>query len=293
MTQNDSRDELILVLGGTGKTGRRVADRLTRRGRSVRIGSRTGDPSFDWADASTWDAALAGVTAVYITYYPDVAFPEAAARIRALTTLAVRGGARRLVLLSGRGEEGAAPAERAVRDTDAEWTILRASWFNQNFSEHFLLAPVLGGEIALPAGEVTEPFIDVDDIAEVAVVALTESGHAGQTYELTGPRLLTFTDIAAEITAAAGREIRYRSVSPAQYAAGAEEAGVPAEEIAGLTDLFTRVLDGRNSHTTDDVLRILGREARDFSSYARAVAAMGVWNTGGQGVGSTRCDPDA
>ena len=244
----------------------------------IRIGSRSGTPPFDWDDATTWEPALQDVTAVFVVYYPDLAFPGAAETIRAFATTAVASGARRLVLLSGRGEEEAEVSERAVQESGAEWTILRASWFAQNFSEHFLLEPVLGGVIALPAGDVAEPFVDVDDIADVAVAALTEDGHAGQLYELTGPRLLTFADAADEIAKATDRDIQYVSVSPAQYAAAAIQHGVPAEEAEPLAELFTRVLDGRNAHVTDGVRRALGREPRDFTDYARDTAATGVWD---------------
>jgi uncharacterized protein YbjT (DUF2867 family) len=182
------------------------------------------------------------------------------------------------VLLSGRGEEEAQVSERAVQESGADWTILRASWFAQNFSEHFLLEPVLSGVIALPAGDVAEPFVDVDDVADVAVAALSEDGHAEQVYELTGPRLLTFADVADEIAKATDRDIQYLSVSPAHYAAAAIEHGVPAEEAEPLAELFTRVLDGRNAHVTDGVRRALGREARDFTDYARDTAATGVWD---------------
>lgn len=268
-----------LVLGGTGKTGRRVATRLPH---DVRIGSRSGQPPFDWTDDTTWAPAVNGVDAVYISYYPDVSFPDAAPRVTAFAKTAAAAGVTRLVLLSGRGEPDAEPAEQGVRDSGVEWTIVRCSWFMQNFSEHFLHAPVLEGVIALPAGDVAEPFLDVDDLADVAAEALTRPGHAGRVYELTGPRLLTFADVAAELGAATGREVRYLPVTPEEYAAAAAAAGVAAEEIEPLTDLFVRVLDGHNAHLSGDVERVLGRPARDFTDYAHAAAAAGAWSTGGR-----------
>jgi uncharacterized protein YbjT (DUF2867 family) len=267
-----------LVLGGNGKTGSRVAARLHVLGRPVRIGSRTGDPRFDWADDRTWAPALHGVDSAYISYYPDVSFPGAADRVGAFAKTAVANGARRLVLLSGRGEPDAEPSEQAVRDSGAEWTILRSSWFAQNFSEHFLLEPVLEGVIGLPAADIAEPFIDVTDVADVAVAALTRAGHAGKVYELTGPRLLTFGDVAQELSRAIGRVVRYVPVTSAEYADAAARAGVPAEEIEPLTDLFTRVLDGHNAHLSDDVERVLGRRPRDFADYAHDTAATGIWS---------------
>lgn len=268
-----------LVLGGTGKTGSRVAARLSAQGLPVRIGSRNGDHPFDWDDRSTWAAALADVGAIYISYYPDLAVPGAADAIAALTELALDRGVRRLLLLSGRGEEEAQHAERIVQGSGADWTILRASWFAQNFSESFLLDAVRGGEVALPAGDVGEPFIDVDDIADVAVAALTDDRHIGQLYELTGPRLLTFADAVAEVAAAAGRPVAFRQLSPEAHAAMMQDQGVPADMAGLVTYLFTTVLDGRNANLTDGVQRALGRAPRDFAAYARATAATGVWST--------------
>jgi uncharacterized protein YbjT (DUF2867 family) len=272
-----TRTATTLVLGGTGKTGRRVARRLTARGLPVRSGSRSGDPPFDWEDQSTWAPALRKVESVYLSYHPDLAAPGAAETIGRFAELAVASGVRRIVLLSGRGEEQAQVSERTVRNSGAEWTILRSSWFSQNFSEDYLLEPVLSGEIALPAEDVAEPFVDVEDIADVAVAALTEDGHAGQLYELSGPRLLTFAEAAEEIAKASGREVRYVPISPERYTAGMIRQGVPAEYAAFLTELFTRVLDGRNAHLTDGVQRALGRQPRDFTDFARDAAASGVW----------------
>jgi len=251
---------------------------LRELGRPVRIGSRTGDPRFDWADDTTWPPALRGVESAYISYYPDVSFPGAAERVGAFAKTAVTSGARRLVLLSGRGEPDAEPSEQAVRDSGAEWTILRSSWFAQNFSEHFLLEPVLEGVIALPAADIAEPFIDVIDVADVAVAALTRDGHVGKVYELTGPRLLTFAAVAAELARATGRDVRYVPITSAEYAEAAARAGVPPEEIEPLTDLFIRVLDGHNAYLSDDVERVLGHRPRDFADYAHDTAATGIWS---------------
>ena len=266
---------MILVLGGTGKTGRRIADRLTALGLPVRTGSRSAAPAFDWQDRSTWAAALDGVTAVYVSYYPDLAFPGAYDDVKAFTELAVRGGVRRLVLLSGRGEPEAQASERTVMESGAEWTIVRCSWFMQNFDEGFLAGQVTEGVIALPAADIPEPFVDVEDIVDVAVAAFTEEAHAGKLYELTGPRLLTFADVAHELAEATGRPITFARVTPDEYVAAAVAQGVPEEEAQGLTHLFTDILDGRNASLADGVQQALGRPARDFTAYARANA--GTW----------------
>jgi uncharacterized protein YbjT (DUF2867 family) len=266
-----------LVLGGTGKTGRRVAQRLTARGLSVRVGSRSGEPPFDWDDEATWAPALQDVGSVYVSYYPDLAVPGSVAAVRSFAKLAAERGIRRLVLLSGRGEEEAQRAERAVQEVSAGWTVVRCSWFNQNFSENYLLEPILEGEVVLPAGDVPEPFVDTDDIADVAVAALTEEGHAGQLYELTGPRLLTFAEAIAEISQATGRKIRFVPITVEEYASVLAEQEVPAGFVWLLTYLFTEVLDGRNAYLTDGVQRALGREPRDFADYARDAATTGIW----------------
>ena len=266
-----------MVLGGTGKTGSRGAKRLEARGLPGRIGSRSGEPRFDWGDPDTWGSVLQGVGAVYITYQPDLAVPGAVEAVQSFAKAALEAGARRMVLLSGRGEEEAQRAEQALQDTDADWTIVRATWFAQNFSEGFLLDAVLSGEVALPAGDVVEPFVDVNDIADVAVAALTEDGHVGQLYELTGPRLLTLAQAVEEIAKAANREIREAPNAMAQLTSRMEEQEVPAEIVWLLTYLLGEVLDGRNAHLTDGVQRALGREPRDFSDYARDAAASGVW----------------
>jgi uncharacterized protein YbjT (DUF2867 family) len=277
-TQSARGKKTTLVLGGTGKTGRRVAQRLRARGVPTRVGSRSGEPPFDWEDEATWAPALQTVGSVYVSYYPDLAVPGAVAAVRSFAELAVESGVRRLVLLSGRGEPEAERAEAAVRDSGADLTILRSTWFMQNFSEDYMLGHVLSGEIRLPAGEVPTPFVDADDIADAAVAALTEDRHAGQLYELTGPRSLTFAEAAAEIAEATGREIRYVPVSLEEHAAEAAEHGVPAEIVELLTYLFSEVVDGRNADTTDGVQRALGREPKDFADYARDAATSGVWN---------------
>jgi len=268
----------ILILGGTGKTGRRLAERLTARGIPVRIGSRSGTPRFDWEAPASWAPALEGVSAVYISFYPDIAVPGAAEVIDAFTRLAMEHGVRRLVLLSGRGEHEAQRAEEMLKASGADWTILRCAWFSQNFSEGFLVEPLLAGEVALPVGPVGEPFVDVDDIADTAEAVLTEPGHVGQLYELTGPRLLSFTDAVAEIARAAGRDIRFVRISHDEFTAAVASYELPPEIVWLLNELFTQVLDGRNESLTDGVQRVLGRAPKDFSAYATETAATGIWS---------------
>ena len=221
-----------------------------------------------------------GVHCVYISFQPDLAVPGALETIQAFTDLAVKSGVRKLVLLSGRGEVEAEQAERVVQDSGIDWTILRASWFCQNFSEAHFLEPLLHGELALPVGQVAEPFIDAEDIAECAVAALTQPGHTGQLYELTGPRALTFAQAVTEIARSTGRNIEFVAVPPDAYRQAMEQDQLPPVLIDLVLYLFTTVLDGRNTPVADGVQRALGRPARDFGDYVRRTAATGIWGNG-------------
>ena len=269
-----------LVIAATGKTGRRVAERLEAQGLPVRPTSRSGQApytAFDWDDRSTWAPALEGVGAAYVVYSPDLAVPAAPRAIERFVEVARDQGVRRLVLLSGRGEEEAQRCEGIVQASGLEWTVVRASWFNQNFDEGAFTEMVQAGEVALPVDAVREPFLDLDDLAEVAVAALTEDGHAGRVYEVTGPRLMTFAEAVADIAAAAGREIGFVTIPREAFLEGVSAAGVPAAQTELLDYLFTSVLDGRNESLADGVERALGRPARDFREYAREAAARGAW----------------
>jgi uncharacterized protein YbjT (DUF2867 family) len=266
----------ILIIGGAGKTGARVNALLRASGVATRPVSRSTSVPFDWTRPETWPAAFAGASMAYVTYHPDIAVEGAADAIAEVSRLARENGLERVVLLSGRGEPGAQRAEAALQQSGVPWTVVRASWFDQNFSEGYLLEGVLGGEIALPAGAIPEPFIDADDIAEVVVAALTDRRHAGKLYEVTGPRALTFAQAVAEIAAATGRPVHYRKIGSDEFADGMRPH-VPEEYIALLLELFSVVLDGRNSDVAHGVEQALGRPARDFSDYARRTAATGAW----------------
>lgn len=278
--QDYSQDGTTLVIGASGKTGRLVTERLVRTGRRVRPASRSSETRFDWGDEATWLPALAGVDAAYITYHPDLAFPGAADTVGKFADLAVANGVRRLVLLSGRGEEGARQAEIRVQESGAAWTIVRCAFFNQNFSENFADA-VRSGVLAMPGGNTAEPFLDAEDIADVVVAALTDERHIGELYELTGPRLLTLADAAAEIGAAVGREVRYLPVTAEDFAAELVAHGMPEQHAVPVSELIAEVLDGRNAHLSDGVQRALGRPPHDFADYTRDTAATGIWNQEG------------
>jgi uncharacterized protein YbjT (DUF2867 family) len=270
-------DKVTLVTGGTGKTGRRIIERLRAQGVPVRVGSRAAQPAFDWHNEAGWDACLTNVDALYVSYAPDLAMPGASDAIQALMDKAVAMGVRKVVILSGRGEEEAQACEQIVMDSGLDWTVVRASWFNQNFSEGAFIDMVLSGQITVPAGSIQEPFVDADDIAEVATMALSQPGHHGEVYEVTGPRLLSFADIASELSRVTGREIQYVDVPHDAFVQGVRDSGAPDDVVWMLDYLFATVLDGRNATLTDGVQRALGRPPRDFTEYARGVVARGLW----------------
>lgn len=269
---------LTLVIGANGKTGRRVAQKLERLGRPVRRGSRSGRPRFDWQAPATWPAALAGVDQVYVTFQPDLAFPGAIEVIDRFARLAVDLGVHKLVLLSGRGEEAAQTCEGIVQRAAASWTSVRASWFAQNFNEGHFVDAIKEGVFALPVKPVAEPFIDVDDIADVVVAAFTDDRHHGQVYEVTGPRLVEFAEAISAIGNATGRKIQFLQVSPEAYREAMVEAGVPDPLAQFFLELMTVTLDGHNARTADGVERALGRKPREFVDFVRDAASTGVWS---------------
>ena len=266
----------ILVIGATGKTGSRVVSRLEEKGLPVRRGSRSAAVPFDWDRSETWSAALDGISSAYVTYFPDIAVPGALEKVEALSAAAKSADVQRLVLLSGRGEHHAQMGEEIVRGSGLDFTIIRAAWFAQNFSEGQLRDPVLAGILPMPGGDIKEPIIDIDDIADVAVAALTEDRHSGELYEVTGPRLMTFADMAEELSRATGRTISHQAISFEDFHAGlTQSAGKAMADI--ITDIARETFDGRNAHITDGVERAIGRAPRDFSEFAKSAAQAGAW----------------
>ncbi|CAL9583322.1 NAD(P)H azoreductase [Actinosynnema sp. ALI-1.44] len=260
-----------LVLGATGKTGRRVAAAL---GSAARPASRSSALRFDWSDSSTWAPALAGVSAVYLV-------PPAnnldSAEVEAFVPVAVAAGVRRIVLLSARGIDPADRREAAVRESTVDWTILRPAWFQQNFSEDFLFPMVRAGEVTLPMGAGGNPFIDARDIADVAVAALTSDAHAGRVYELSGPEAISFPDAVALVAEASGREVKAVDVPEEPFTGALVEAGFSPEYATVLTASLAAIRDGHDAHLSTGVQDALGREPRRFEDYVKATAASGVW----------------
>ncbi|MFB3059574.1 MAG: NmrA family NAD(P)-binding protein [Gammaproteobacteria bacterium] len=268
----------ILIIGKNGKTGGRVNQRLQALGYATRAVSRSTTPAFDWEDRSTWRSAIAGVRAAYVTYQPDLAVPNAEADMKAFVQIAAEAGLDHIVLLSGRGEEGAERAEEILKESGISWNIVRASWFAQNFSESFMLEGILAGELVLPADDTVEPFIDVDDIADVAVAAITQPGLRNKLFEVTGPRAMTFAQCIAEISEATGYPVKYSSVPIDAYINALKEQGAPEDLQWLLHELFTVVFDGRNSSVMSGVAEALGRPATDFKTFLQKAVQSGVWS---------------
>jgi uncharacterized protein YbjT (DUF2867 family) len=268
----------ILIIGKNGKTGARVNQRLQALGYDTRAVSRSTTPSFDWEDSATWVSAIKGTRSAYVTYQPDLAVPNAEGAIKAFVRVARENGLEHITLLSGRGEEGAQRAEKILQDSGISWNIVRCSWFDQNFSESFMLEGILSGELVLPASSTLEPFVDTDDIADVVVATLTESGHRNKLYELTGPRALTFAQCVEEISEALGRPVKYIGIPVDDYISALNELGAPEDLQWLLRELFTVVFDGRNSNVMPGVEEALGRPATDFKTYVQKTMASGVWD---------------
>lgn len=271
--------ENILVIGGTGKTGRRVVENLKRQNHKVRVGSRSGYPAFNWEDKSTFAAALKGMNRAYIVYSPDLAVPGAKEAIFSLTKVALKEGLEKVVLLSGKGESEAEACEDIVVDSGLNYTIVRASWFNQNFSESFFLEPVLAGHVALPMAEIHIPFVDVEDIADVVTKVLMDDSYNRQTITVTGPRKLSLKQAVEAIAESTGKEIQFQVISIEEYEEGMRAAGLPDDYVWLFSYLFKEVLGNPKNHVvSNDIERVLDRKAKDFTEFVKRTTKTGVWH---------------
>lgn len=271
-------DPQILIVGANGKTGRRVQERLAQAGIPSRGASRTTTPAFDWTAPDSWRAALEGVRAAYLTYHPDLSVPEAEGHIRTFCKMAKDAGLEHVTLLSGRNEAGAQRAEQVLRESSLDWNVVQASWFSQNFSESFMMDGVLSGQFVIPEGTAGEPFVDVDDIADVVVATLIEPGLRNRVYEVTGPEVLSFGECLAAISAATGSDIQLTELPLDGYLERLRQEAVPEYLVAVLKDLFSELFDGRSAYTAQGVREALGRPATPFASYVQKAAASGVWD---------------
>ena len=269
MNESANENEEVLVIGATGKTGQRVVERLNGKGISVRKASRSAEIPFDWEKPESWQPCLEGIKSVYLTFFPDLAVPTAPAAIAAFCQQAKLSGIEHITMLSGRGEEAAQKCEQILQASGIGWTIIRSSWFSQNFSEGFFRDYVMLGVLAFPVFDVKEPFVDIDDIAEIVVNSLTEKGHLGKLYEVTGPELLSFKDLAYKFTQHLDRPVRFVEISLEEFERSLIEVGVPDDAIEMLIYLFVEVLDGRNESLANGIELALGRKPTSFDQFMK------------------------
>jgi uncharacterized protein YbjT (DUF2867 family) len=270
-------DNKILVLGSTGKTGKRVYTRLKEKGAAVTPASRGTLPPFDWNDESTWFMTLSGYDSVYITFQPDLAMPTAIETIKSFVATAKKAHLKKLVLLSGRGENEALVCEDIIRNSGLENTIVRASFFMQNFSEGFWMDGITSGEFIIPKVKVKEPFVDADDIADVVTEALLGDALTNKIIEVTGPELLSFKEVITKLATALKKDIKLIEVETDEYAKILRGFEVPEDYIWLITYLFTEVLDGRNESVRNDSEIILKRKPTSFDQFIKNTIAAGSW----------------
>ena len=273
------KTENILVIGGNGKTGRRVAENLTQLGHNLRVVGRKTNPAFDWENTDTYDAALKDMDRAYIVYYPDLAVPGSRDAISTLTKKALQAGLEKVVLLSGKGETEAEACEEIVANSGLNYTLVRASWFNQNFSEGAFLEFILNGVVALPMPKAEIPFVDVNDIADVVSKVIVDDTYNGQTITVTGPQKRTFKEVVEIMAEATNKHIQFVPISIDEFKEGMKQAGLPDSYVWLFGYLFQEVLGNpENQDVCDDVAKVLGRPAIDFETFAKQTASTGIWN---------------
>jgi uncharacterized protein YbjT (DUF2867 family) len=274
----------ILILSGKGKTGRRVVEQLETRGVPYRLASRSSAQRFDWYDESTWSPTVTGAETAYLA--PPVG-PTGLAQACRFIKQAASEGLRRVVLLSGRGVgspgrdfavyDGQLAVEDAVKASGADWTIVQPAWFAQGFNEDFLRYHVLDGEIRVSAGDGGEAWIDTNDVGDMMTAVLLDEAHTGATYAISGPRYLTMTEVAAELSAATGRPINYVDLEPQEHVTELVDQGLDQEDAEAVRDLFAVIRNHRSEYVSDGVQQVLGRPPRDFTDWARETATTGIW----------------
>lgn len=266
-----------LIIGSSGKTGSRILSKLNQAGYPVRLGSRKAEPTFDWEKPEGWEDVLQGINQVYISFQPDLAVPSSLEAIKTLVQVCRSNQVKRLVLLSGRGEPEARACEQIVQNSGLEWTILRSSWFLQNFSEGMFLEQILEGRVLFPKVAAKEPFVDLDDLCELAFASLVTDKHKNKLYELTGPELFSFKDVFETIAEVTNQPISFEELPLDDYLVTLKSFGLPEDVLWLISYLFRTVLDGRNESVVNDLELALGRKPKDFQTYAKETAKSGIW----------------
>ncbi|MFI0351922.1 NAD(P)H-binding protein [Actinomadura sp. 9N407] len=270
----------ILVTGATGTTGSRIVPRLTALGHTVKAAARRPTAPagarpvrFDWYDPATFDEALRGTDRIYLV--PPIGSPDPAAVMLPFLERARAAGVRRAVLLSSSAIPAGGPAvgqvHAALADVIDEWAVLRPSWFMQNFTDQHLHADSIRkeGTIMTATGTGRVGFVDADDIAAVAVHALTDATAPGPDLVITGPQALSYDDIAATISQVMGRPVRHRVLTYEQMR-DRLATEIPEEFAALLARLDRSIAEGAEDRVTRTVERVTGRPPRTFSDFARA-----------------------
>ncbi len=270
-------DNFVLVTAPNSKTGKQVVKLLEKENIPFRAASRSTSPSFDWEDEKTWSPAMSGTNAIYAVIPPNLAFADMPVRFKTFLKHCEAEQIKRIVLLSGRGEEEASRIEDIALSSTIPTTVLRASWFAQNFSEGYFVEGVANGLLALPSKLVREPFIDTRDIAKAAAFALKDTSSNDNIYELTGPELLSFEDVANKFTKHLDQPVTFVYVPLEDYLNELQQFGVPSDEIELTRFLFDELLDGRNAYTTSDLNLLLGEQGTSFEQFIQHTKSSGVW----------------
>ena len=273
------KNNFVLVTAPNSKTGKQVVKLLKRENIPFRAASRSTSVPFDWENEKTWASAISGAHAVYVVIPPNLAFADMPQRLKAFLTYCEAVRVRRIILLSGRGEDEAAKIEEVALSNAIPTTVLRASWFAQNFSEGYFVEGVVNGQLAIPSKLVREPFIDTRDIAKAVVFALKDKSSNNYVFELTGPELLSFEDVAKKFTKHLDQSVTYVYMPIEDYINQLLQFGVSTDEIDLTRFLFGELLDGRNAYTTSDLSLLLGEQGTSFEQFIQHTKPSGVWQS--------------
>lgn len=265
----------ILVTGATGNVGRAVVQALRARGLPARPGQRepTSDPDavvLDFLRPETFAPALAGAGGLFLLRPPPIS--DVKATLDVLVDTAVAAGVRRIVFLSviGADQRGYIPhakVEKHLTQSAAEWTFLRAGFFAQNLGDAYRPDIREHNALFVPAGAGRAAFVDVRDVGEVAARAFAEHGHVGAAYTLTGPEALSFAEVAALLTTALGRDIRYARPGVARYLWRMHRRGLPLGQALVQAVLHVGLRYGQAEAVDPTLASLLAHPPRTLAQY--------------------------
>jgi len=271
----------ILVTGSTGTVGASVVAELLRRNQQVHAAVRPGrdsgfcatvaDVELDFGDPSTFEAALAGVSRVFLMRPPQMSDPK---KMRPFIDAMATNEIEQVAFLSvqGAGSNPFVPhhgIEQHLKRSGLPWTLLRPSFFMQNLSTTHRADICERDEVFVPAGRGRTNFIDAADVAAAVAVVLTTSGHLGKAYELTGSEVLTYAGVAETLSQACGREITYPSPSARQFKSRMKASGCDDEFVAVMGSIYLLAKLGMAAGTTDELQRLIGRPPATLREWAQ------------------------